>query len=262
MKLAISDGLSESAIMEVIDDVTCLNTSKCDTPRKRRQPIKVDLSRTPRRRPEQLAVGFNYHSDVVVKESPRTVNGQIIPLDTLPTPKERTEQLAMGFGYLADQLVKDSPKTETGEVLIPGVVKTPKRRARDQLAIGFNYHAETMAKENSFVEIPCGKENVVIGNVELDEVKSGPVSSQIADYESNLKSGKKLFSDTIAVGFSYNSNVYLENSLNEIDKNIKHEDFVTDLIEDASLGEGRNLVEVESENTNVPQVGLPAGSVW
>lgn len=275
MKMAISDGLSESAILEVIDDVTSSNDSKSFTPHKRCQPVKVDLARTPRQRPDQLAVGFNYHSDVVIKESPKTVNGQIIPLESLKPPKERTEQLAVGFSYQAEQLVKDSPKTEAGEVLIPGVITTgtPRRRARDQLAVGFNYHSEIIAKEQSFrcadehegaTEGDSKNRNVKYTGVDQMNEMNTNCQSLAADCGEriclNTKSGKKLFKDTIAVGFSYNSDQMVKESLSEINGNLADEELVSELIEDASLGEGRNLVEAEMEE-NSPE-NLPAGSVW
>lgn len=257
MRMAISDGLSESVIMEVIDDVTKLDTSKSDTPRRRAQLAKVDMNRAPRNRPDQLAIGFNYHSDIVVKESPKTVNGQIIPLETLPEPKPRVEQLAVGFNYLAQELVKNSPRNETGEPIIPGVITTPRRRTRDQLAIGFSYHAEEIAKEN-----PCIDDNEECGenkeNLPEENRSTSPDLYVAKDTKQN--SGKRLFSDTVAVGFSYNSDFIMEQGLSDIVDSTMSEKFVTELVEDATLGEGRNVVETDSEN--IHQVGLPAGSVW
>ncbi|XP_045196920.2 uncharacterized protein LOC123551790 [Mercenaria mercenaria] len=265
MKMAISDGLSESAIMEVIDDVT--SGGKISTPRKHGKQAKLDVSRTPRCRPEQLALGFNYHSDLVVQQSPKTVRGEIIPLDTLPQPRERPEQLAVSFNYLAEQLIKESPKTETGEVLIPGVITTPRRLARDQLAIGFNYHSDLIAKDSP----SKGNQNE---NIEVSEDKNAKNKknnshtlmngihngcSEELGVNSKVKSAKRSISDTFAVGFSYNSDQIIKESLDEINGNLPNDNNVLSLIEDAVIGEGRNIVEVTDE---IPASGLPAGSVW
>jgi DNA-directed RNA polymerase beta' subunit len=206
-----------------------------------------------------LALGFNYHSDLVVQQSPKTVRGEIIPLDTLQKPRERPEQLAVSFNYLAEQLVKDSPKTETGEVIIEGVVTTPRRLARDQLAVGFNYHSDQIAKLSS------PKEENMDSNEELDidsiNQKNDTLTlmnGDIKDHD-NVKSAKRSISDTIAVGFSYNSDQILKESLDKINGNLPNDNVVASLIEDVVIGEGRNIVEVVDD---IPVVGLPAGSVW
>ncbi|WAR07688.1 hypothetical protein MAR_017646 [Mya arenaria] len=278
MQMAISEGLSESLIMEVIDDVTAQTNSTATPLKPRFQPTKVDLSRTPRSRPDQLAIGFNYHSDVVVKESPRTVGGQIIVLDNLRQPREQQEQLAIGFSFHADQLVKDSPRTEKGEVLIPGVVTTPRRKTRDQLAVGFGYHSNLIAKDTDVVE--ADKENNGIENnmsasknkaFEKQAGKSDESDMVMKEHnqscieEQKVKS-KKLFQDTFAIGFSHGSSQILKQSL---DGNIDSE-FVTGLIEDAVKDEGRNMSEmateetvpIETDGSAIVPTGLPAGSVW
>ncbi|XP_060567470.1 uncharacterized protein LOC132726209 isoform X2 [Ruditapes philippinarum] len=257
MKMALGDGLSESAIMEVIEEVTSVD--QISTPFKRNKQTKLDVNRTPRRRPDQLALGFNYHSDLVVQQSPKTVRGEIIPLDTLQKPRERPEQLAVSFNYLAEQLVKDSPKTETGEVIIEGVVTTPRRLARDQLAVGFNYHSDQIAKLSS------PKEENMDSNEELDidyiNQKNDTLTLMNGDIKGHdeVKSAKRSISDTIAVGFSYNSDQILKESLDKINGNLPNDNVVSSLIEDVVIGEGRNIVEVVDD---IPVVGLPAGSVW
>lgn len=278
MKMAISDGLSESAIMEVIDDVTTTSTSnvtprKRDTPRKRGKLVMVDVSRMRRSRPEQLAVGFNYHSNLVIKHSPKTVKGGIIPLDTRPEPRERPEQIALGFNYHAEQLIKESPITETGKILIPGVVASPRRLARDQLAVGFGYHSDLLAKaspnkiqnENAVLEKASPNKNQN-DNAKLPTKNESRVLMNGCDKENAnkneidvKKSAKRSISDTFAVGFSYNSNQIIKESLDEINGNLPEDNAVSSLIEDAVNEEGRNTCDVTDD---VPVIVLPAGSVW
>ena len=285
MHMAISEGLSESVIMEVIDDVTASGTPK-STPRKSRlQPAVVDLTRTPRARPDQLAVGFNYLSDVVIKESPKTVGGEIIVLDSLPRPRDRPEQLALGFNFHADQLVKASPRSETGEVMIPGVVLTPQRRTRDQLAVGFNYHSDCMVmdgtgdKENQPAVKPASKtRRQLTDNVlgEKTDNKPGVCNKGLDSRDdkdqirSPSKKGRRSLQDTVAIGFSYNSDVILKQSLSEMPGTGMSE-HVTGLMEDAAMDEGRNMAEVAvgdpcggmaGDNIGPLSERRPAGSVW
>lgn len=269
--MAISDGLSESAILEVIEDVT--SADRMNTPYKRMKPARVDLNRTPRSRPEQLALGFNYHSDLVVKQSPKTVKGEIIPLDSLPQPRERPEQLAVGFSYLAEQLVKESPKSETGEVIIPGVVSTPRRLARDQLAIGFNYHSDLIARDSP-KETPTenghmtndlhamNKKNDMVTLMSDNHNGCNENYLNTCEVGHKVKSAKRSISDTFAVGFSYNSDQVNLKSLDELNGNASNGDSVSCLVEEAVISEGRNDVEVSNEINEIPVSGLPAGSVW
>lgn len=256
MKMALGDGLSESAIMEVIEEVTSVD--QVSTPRKNGKLTRLDVNRTPRQRPEQLALGFNYHSDLVVQQSPKTVRGEIIPLDTLQKPRERPEQLAVSFNYLAEQLVKDSPKTETGEVVIAGVITTPRRLARDNLAVGFNYHSDQIAKLSSPKD---EKENEKALDVNAINQKNDTRTLLKQNFKENndTKSTKRSISDTFAVGFSYNSDQIKKEALDEINGNLPNDNIVSSLIEDAVIGEGRNIVEVIDD---IPASGLPAGSVW
>lgn len=235
------------------------------SPSKRCKLTKVDVTRTPRSRPEQLALGFNFHSDLVIKQSPKTVKGEIIPLDTLPAPKERREQLAVGFNYHAEQLVRDSPKTETGEVIIPGIVKSPIRRTRDQLAVGFNYHSEIIAKESPNLceenskerkNLNAKKKNAVNLNDRFDD-ENDKVKIEV---EKVVKYSNKITErDTVAFGFSYNSDQFLKMPLQELSSNLSDDKNVSSLTEDAVICEGRNLVEVVNDK---PVTYLPAGSVW
>ncbi|KAH3725753.1 uncharacterized protein LOC127854247 isoform X2 [Dreissena polymorpha] len=253
MTMAINDGLSQSAIMEVIEDVTSITKV---TPRKQTQPTTVDLTQTPRSRFNQLAIGFNYHSEVVAKESRKTPFGEIYqPVQASKSPEDH---LAVGFSFHANQLLKDARRTECGEVIIPGVIVTPGKRTRDQLAVGFSYHANELAKD---ISVDAGKneaeenEKSSKEDVPLIETLEKDLHVDIED----IKKGRKLFQDTYAIGFSYHSDLAINKQLVEINGNMDSE-FASSLVQDAAFDEDRNLAEIESE---LPPLGrLPAGSVW
>ena len=213
IKMAISDGLSESAIMDVIEDVTASNNS--NTPRKGSKVNHLDTSRTPRRRPDQLAMGFNYHSDVVVKESPKTLHGEIIPIDMAKQPREKPDQLAVGFSYHSDVIVKESPKVVKGDTVQESSPLTPRRRARDQLAVGFSYHAKLLAKD---LAVDYNENYTKTENRNQNDENN--VTPEKTNVETVIpKSGKKSVSDMFAVGFSYNSDLVLKESLEELNAN-------------------------------------------
>jgi hypothetical protein len=175
----------------------------------------------------------------------------------------------MGFSFLAEQLVKDAPKTETGEVIIPGVITSPRRLPRDQLALGFSYHSDLIAKESP-------SDNIINGNANPDEIHetntltngighgdesdSTNINASEVDKsdESLMKSSRRCISDMFAVGFSYNSEQIMKQSLDNAVNGDGTDDLVSSLIKDAAIDEERNVVEYVEE---LP-IGLPAGSVW
>lgn len=276
IKIAISDGLSESAIMEVIEDVTgsnLANTPKkgngnvCDTP-KMGKLTPLDLSRTPRQRPDQLAIGFNYHADVVVKESPKTVHGEIIPIDLSRRPRERPEQIAVGFSYHSDMIVKESPRDPSGEILTESSPATPRRRARDQLAMGFSYHSKLLAKD----VVVDHNENLTKAENEnqdsrKEETQNNVTPEKATDVERIVpKSGKKSISDTFAVGFSYNSDLIVKESMDQANGNVDAQDAE----EESKIVEKNNeeVMENGDLNGNIAELAdmagelKLAGSVW
>ena len=280
IKIAIGDGLSESTIMEVIEDVTTANLS--DTYRKGKL-TPLDPSRAPRSRPDQLAMGFNYHADVVVKESPKTLHGEIIPIDLSKQLREKPEQIAIGFGYHSDVIVKESPRAPTGEIIIESSPSTPRRRARDQLAMGFSYHSKLLAKdvvvdhnENIAKAENMNLENDTCGNAKDESVenitpeKSNEVEAIVP------KSAKKSISDTFAVGFSYNSDMMMKESLDQVNGNGDAQDTESENVEkNKETAEKTGLNEINGEvvengdlNGNMAElVDMAgemklAGSVW
>lgn len=256
--MAIGEGLSESTIMEVIEDVTTCNIA--DTPRKGKL-TPLDPSRVPRPKPDQLAMGFNFHSDVVVKESPKTLHGEIIPIDLSKQPRERPEQIAVGFNYHSDVIVKESPRAPNGEILIEPNPTTPRRRARDQLAVGFSYHSKLLAKE----VVADHNENIAEAENKND-VKDETVDNLTPEKDNEVEpsvpnSCKKSFSDTFAVGFSYNSDLMMKEGI----------DLVND--DDAKTQETEVEGEMIVENGEATEDGVAvisemigemrvAGSVW
>lgn len=260
IKIAISDGLSESAIMEVIDDVTLANISP--TPRKGAKVTPLDPLRTPRRRPDQLAMGFNYHSNIVVKESPKTLHGEIIPIDLSKQPREKPEQFAIGFNYHSDVIVKESPKPLNGEILSEVSPATPKRRARDQLALGFNYHSQLLAKD---VVVDHNENVTKTENKNQVKVKENSVTnSQQTPEKDNIetimpKSAKKSFSDTFAVGFSYNSDLMMKESMDQVNGNL--DSGIMEVEEKVMENEEINGNDIIEISDMVGEVKL-AGSMW
>ena len=270
---AMDEGLSESIIMEVIDDVA-KSGNVSETPSKRGKVNKVDINRTPRKRPEELAIGFNYLAEELVKHSPKTVDGGIICLDTLPPSKERPEQLAFGFNYHADKLVKESPRSPRGEIIIPGVVMGSARKARDQLAMGFNYHANVIVKESPkscnteerkvhlsrkkklYDSKEFADENKVVnGNIRPDQ---GGDASQVLKQR-----GEK---ERFAFGFSKNAEILAHGDnkagcvLSEKDMNLSNGQ-----IRKPDLTEDEECYTSELDDSFIPTMVptlLPAGSVW
>lgn len=260
IKIAISDGLSESAIMEVIDDVTSANVSPI--PRKMTKVTPLDPSRTPRRRPDQLAMGFNYHSDIVVKESPKTLHGEIIPIDMSKQPREKPEQFAIGFNYHSDVIVKESPKAANGEILSEVSPATPKRRARDQLALGFNYHSQLLAKDvvvdhNENVTKTENKNQVQVNENSVTDTSISPVKDNVETMMP--KSAKKSVSDTFAVGFSYNSDLMMKESMDQVNGNLDSGVMEVEekVVENGEINDN-DIVEISDM---VGEVKL-AGSMW
>ena len=262
--------------MEVIEDVTgsnLANTPKkgngnvCDTPKKGKL-TPLDLSRTPRQRPDQLAIGFNYHADVVVKESPKTVHGEIIPIDLSRPPRERPEQIAVGFSYHSDMIVKESPRDPSGEILTESSPATPRRRARDQLAMGFSYHSKLLAKD----VVVDHNENLTKAENEnqdsrKEETRNNVTPEKATDVERIVpKSGKKSISDTFAVGFSYNSDLIVKESMDQANGNVDAQDAE----EESKIVEKNNeeVMENGDLNGNIAELAdmagelKLAGSVW
>ncbi|KAL4232693.1 hypothetical protein ACF0H5_007381 [Mactra antiquata] len=217
------------------------NDSMLDTPSKRCKIAKLDVSRTPRSRPDQLAIGFNYHSDLVVKESPKTTNGEII-VDL-------------------DGETKPVLKSENGEILTPGgTVHSPLRQVCNQLAFGFNYHSDVVAKESPRMHKDgsrkkVNKEKKGVNLNDRYENKENVVSKSD---NTLLPSSKLSECDNLAFGFSYNSD-QLQIKIKNLDNKLTDDDKVSCLTDDAVIAEGRNLVEHVEDK---PLTSLPAGSVW
>ena len=255
IKLAISDGLSESMIMDVIEDVTANNS---ETPRKGPKVTPLDPLRTPRRRPDQLAMGFNYHSDIVVKESPKTLHGEIIPIDLSKQPREKPEQIAVGFNYHSDVIVKNSPKVLNGDSQEDSSPMTQRRRARDQLAVGFSYHAKLLAKDvvdhnENYTKTENKNDNHATENG-VDDVTPEKTNMEVETVIP--KSGKKSLSDTYAVGFSYNSDLMVKEGL-DINGHVETEEV-------DSQGNVKENENINGEVVSCDMVGETrvAGSVW
>ena len=243
--------------MEVIEDVTAgnLNTQRkgasnaSDTPSKGKL-TPLDPSRVPRCRSDQLAMGFNYHADVVVKESPKTLHGEIIPIDLSKQPREKPEQIAIGFNYHSDVIIKESPRAPTGEVIVEPSPTTPRRRARDQLAMGFSYHSKLLAKDvvvdhnENISKTENMNQEKGINDSAKDEILNNLTPEKSTDIETVVpKSAKKSISDTFAVGFSYNSDLMMKESLDQVNGNGDAQDAESEVVEKS----GKIVEKTESE---------------
>ncbi|KAK3577474.1 hypothetical protein CHS0354_032325 [Potamilus streckersoni] len=188
---------------------------------------------TSRKRGEELAIGFNYHSDVLAKESsPLKVEAtdQNVPCGhgkpdedgSIVTPRKRGEELAIGFNYHSDVLAKESSplKVEATDQNVPcghrkpdedGSIVTPRKRG-EELAIGFNYHSDVLAKESSPLKVEATDQDLPCGHGEpLD-------NAHRHDSLCNTPGSRKASNDQLAIGFSYHSEILAKDSSFSVEK--------------------------------------------